>query len=236
MKKVYCFIIAFILCGSLPVPGQSSEFQSSKFSMGVVGGLNFANMYFPNSQDPDDQETTMHTGFGAGLVFDLRLSEKLFAHIQPMYLQKGCNIKEGNDPVNQPEGEINSAAIEIPVLIKYTFGNKIRPYIVAGPSLGFNLKSEIAFELTGFKFKGDMKEVTGPFDLGITLGGGVQVPLGFGIIFLESRYTHGLINQRKTGSVLLDSDGVTFELPTDKDEDKYTNRGVQLMLGITFPF
>jgi hypothetical protein len=236
MKKAGYFIIIPVLFLSSAALSQSSDFQSGRFSMGVVGGLHFANMHFPNSQDPDDQETSILSGFGAGLVMDFRLLENLFAHVQPMYLQKGCNIKEGNDPVNQPEGQINAAAIEIPVLIQYTFGDKVRPYVVAGPSLGFNLNSEINFDLTGLKFMGDMKEVTGTFDLGITFGGGLQMPIGFGLIFLEGRYTHGLINQRKSGSVLLRSNGLDIELETDKNDDKYTNRGVQLMLGITFPF
>lgn len=236
MKRIPHFIIVFILCGAIPAIAQSSDPQANRFSIGIVGGLNFTNMHFPGSQDSDDQETTMLTGLGAGLVFDFRLSEHLFAHIEPMYLQKGCNIKEGSDPMNQPEGKIKSAAIEIPVLIQYMFGSKIKPYIVAGPSIAYNLKSEVKFDLTGLSFIGDMKDVIESFDFGMSFGGGVQVPLGFGLLFLEGRYTHGLINQRKTGSVMLVSNGLEFELETDKNDDKYTNRGIQLMLGITFPF
>lgn len=236
MKKVYIFLIVLILCNCYTVSAQSSKHQSSKFSVGMVGGLNLANMYFPNSQDPDDQETTFLSRFGAGIVLDLRLSEHLFAHIQPMYLQKGCKIKEGNDPVNQPEGRIISGAVELPLLIQYRFGKSVRPYLLAGPSFGYNLNSQIEFEITGLSFEGDMKEVTEVFDLGVSFGGGVQVPLGFGQIFMEGRYTHGLLNQRKTGSVLMRSDSLEIELESDKNEDKYTNRGIQLMIGITFPF
>lgn len=236
MKKVYFFMIVLILCDSYPVSAQSSEHQSSKFSVGIVGGLNLASMDFPNSQEPDDQETTIISRFGAGIVFDLQFSEHLYAHIQPMYLQKGCKIQEGNDPVNQPEGRIISAAVELPVLIQYRFGSNVRPYLMAGPSFGYNLNSQIEFELTGLSFEGDMKDVTEVFDLGISFGGGVQVPLGFGQIFLEGRYTHGLLNQRKTGSVFMKSNSIEIELETDKNEDKSTNRGIQLMLGITFPF
>jgi hypothetical protein len=153
-----------------------------------------------------------------------------------MYLQKGCNIKEGNDPVNQPEGRILSGAVELPVLIQYRFGNSVRPYLIAGPSFGYNLNSQIEFELTGLSFEGDMKDVTEVFDLGFSFGGGVLVPIRFGQIFLEGRYTHGLLNQRKSGSVIMRSNSIEVELETDKEEDKFTNRGIQLMLGITFPF
>ena len=235
MKKVTYFIIVILLCKVLPAYSQSSDFQTNKFSLGIIGGLNWADMYFPNSQDPDDQEITTLLGFGAGAVLDIRLSENIFARIEPMYLQKGGKIEEGSDPVNQPEGQIKSSSIEIPLLIQYTFGNRINPYLIVGPTIGYNLKSDIEFDLTGLKFKGDLKEVTETFDLGLTFGGGVQMPVGFGIIFLEGRYTYGLINQRKSGTVTVSSNGFQFELDADKEEDKYTNRGFQLLAGALFP-
>jgi opacity protein-like surface antigen len=223
------------MCGVLPAYSQSSDFHINKFSLGFIGGLNFADMYFPNSQGPDDQEITTLQVFCAGAVLHIRLSENIFAVIEPMYLQKGGKIEEGTDPVNQPEGQINSSSIEIPILIQYTFGNRIKPYLIAGPTVGYNLKSDIEFDLTGLEFKGDLKEITETFDLGLTFGGGVQVPVGFGIIFIEGRYTYGLINQRKSGTVTVSSNGFQFELDADKEEDKYTNRGFQLLAGALFP-
>ena len=235
MKKVSCLIIAFLMCGVLPTYSQSTDYQSNKFSLGIIGGLNFADMHFPNNQGPDAQEISTRLGFGIGAVLDIRLSENIFVRIEPMYLQKGGKIEEGSDPVNQPEGQINSSSIEIPILIQYTFGNRIKPYLIAGPTVGYNLESDIEFDLTGLKFKGDLKEVTETFDLGLTFGGGVQVPVGFGIIFLEGRYTYGLLNQRKSGTITVSSNGFEFEMDSDKEEHKYTNRGLQLLAGILFP-
>jgi hypothetical protein len=99
-------------------------------------------------------------------------------------MQKGGKIEEGQDVVNQPAGQIRTSSIEFPLLIQYCFGNKIQPYLISGPNIGYNQKSEIEFDLTGLNFTGDMKDVTATFDLGITCGGGVQVPVGFGKIFL----------------------------------------------------
>ena len=98
--------------------------------------------------------------------------------------------------------------------------------------MGYNLKSKIEFDLTGLNFTGNMKDVTATFDLGITFGGGVQVPVGFGTIFLEGRYAYGLANQRTTGTTTVISDVYQFDLQSDKEEDKYTNRGFQLLAGI----
>jgi opacity protein-like surface antigen len=235
MKKITYFIIAFLMYGALTAYSQSSDLPTNKISLGIIGGLNFADMDFPNNQGPDAQEITTLLGFGAGVILNIRLSGSIFARIEPMYLQKGGKIEEGTDPVNQPEGQINSSSIEIPILIQYTFGNRIKPYLIAGPTVGYNLKSDIEFDLTGLEFKGDLKEITETFDLGLTFGGGVQVPVGFGIIFIEGRYTYGLINQRKSGTVTVSSNGFQFELDADKEEDKYTNRGFQLLAGALFP-
>ena len=235
MKKVTYLIIVFIMCGAMSAYPQSQENQTNKFSIGFIGGLNFADMHFPNHQGSDDQEIKALLGFGAGAVLDIRLSTHIFARIEPMYLQKGGKIEEGTDPVNQPEGQIKSSSIEIPLLIQYTFGNNIKPYLIAGPTVGYNLKSDIEFDLTGLIFKGDLKEVTETFDFGLTFGGGIQVPVGFGKIFIEGRYTYGLMNQRKSGTTTVSSNGFQFELDANKEEGKYTNRGFQLLLGITFP-
>lgn len=235
MKKASYLIIAFLMCGVLPTYSQSTDYQSNKFSLGIIGGLNFADMHFPNNQGPDAQEISTRLGFGIGAVLDIRLSENIFVRIEPMYLQKGGKIEEGSDPVNQPEGQINSSSIEIPILIQYTFGNRIKPYLIAGPTVGYNLESDIEFDLMGLKFEGDLKEVTETFDLGLTFGGGVQVPVGFGIIFLEGRYTYGLLNQRKSGTITVSSNGFEFEMDSDKEENKYTNRGFLLLAGISIP-
>ncbi|MGD8306304.1 MAG: porin family protein [Ignavibacteria bacterium] len=235
MKKINCLVIAILILGTLPAYSQSSEFQMNRFSLGVIGGLNFADLHFPNSQGPDDQEISTRLGMAIGAVLDIRISENIFARIEPMYIQKGGKIEEGTDPINQPEGKIKSSSIEIPILIQFTFGNKIKPYLIAGPTLGYNLKSEIEFEVTGLKFKGDLKEVTETFDLGLTFGGGVQVPAGFGEIILEARYNYGLINQQKGGTTTVSSNSIDFELDSDKEEDKFTNRGFQLLAGISIP-
>jgi opacity protein-like surface antigen len=234
MKKVTILIIALLMWGVLPTFSQSSDFPTNKFSIGLIGGLNFADMHFPNNSFADQEISTL-LGFGVGAILDIRFSENFFLRIEPMYLQKGCTIKEGTNPVNQPGGQINSSSIEFPILIQYAFGNRIKPYLIAGPTLGYNLQSEVEFDLTGLKFKGDLKDVTETFDFGLTFGGGVLVPAGFGIIFLEGRYVYGLINQRKSGTVTVSSNGLQFELDADKDQDKYTNRGFQLLAGISIP-
>ena len=226
--------MAIIAWGVLPTFSQSSDFPTNKFSVGIIGGINFADMHFPNNS-PGGQETSTLLGFGAGAMIDFRFAEDFFLRVEPMYLQKGCTIKEGTNPVNEPGGKIKTSSIEVPILIQYAFGNRIRPYFTAGPTLGYNFDSEIEFDLSGVTFSGDAKDVTETFDFGLTFGGGVLVPVGFGIISFEARYVYGLINQRKSGTVTVSSNGLEFDLDADKEQDKSTNRGFQLLAGISIP-
>ena len=235
MKKTTLLSISFVFCATCTAFSQSTANQTNKFSLGIIGGANIATMHFPNSQEPDDQRITSLLGFGAGAVVDFNFSTHIKVRLEPMYLQKGGKIEEGADPANQPEGLIKSSSVEIPILVHYTFGNIIQPYLVAGPSIGYNLKSEISFDLTGLDFVGDMSETTTKIDLGLAFGGGIQIPIKIVKIFLEAKYTYGLMNQRENGTVTLTSGSYQFDLDVNKDDDKFTNRGLQIMLGIVMP-
>lgn len=235
MKKTTLLSISFVICAACTAYSQSSANQTHRISLGIIGGTNIASMHFPNSQEPDDQRITSLFGFGAGTVLDVTISKHLHARIEPMYLQKGGKIEEGSDPANQPEGLIKSSSIEIPILLQYSFGEKTQPYLLAGPSIGYNLKSELSFDLTGLEFIGDMSESTKNVDLGFAFGGGIQLPVNIVKVFLEVKYTYGLINQRENGTVKLISGSYEFDMDLDEENDKYTNRGLQIMLGIVLP-
>ena len=234
MKKVTYLVFAIVLFGLQLSYSQTTSVHKDNIHIGILGGMNVAMMNIPN-QSSDDQDISNLLVYGGGLTFNVRFSENIFARIEPMYLQKGTTIKEGADAANQPEGKIKLSSIEIPIMIQYSFGNDISPFLVGGPYLGYNLKSDIEFELTGLEFTGDMKEVTETFDFGLTFGGGLQIPMNFGMLFLEGRYSFGLINQMKGGTTTLKSNILEFDLISDKEEDKYTNRGFQILAGITIP-
>lgn len=197
--------------------------------MGITGGLNFSNIHI---SAPDAQETSNFTRVGIGSVLDLGLSEHFFIRIEPMFLQKGGRIEEGADPQNQPEGQFRFTFIEVPILIKYRFGRGVSPYLVAGPTVGYNIKSELQFEWLGLTFEGNMKEVTKKWDMGLVCGGGFQIPVKWGAIFIEGTYTFGIKNQQGTGTVDVSSGDFQFQLDVNEAETGYKNRGYRFMTGV----
>jgi hypothetical protein len=117
--------------------------------------------------------------------------------------------------------------LQIPIIARYTIGNPSgsAPYLLGGASIGFNLRSELDWELTGqvesFSQEGDLLSSfyfywPGTADIGshvnttnisLILGGGYGLRLGPGRVIAEARYIYGLSDILKTtGPVLLQAE------------------------------
>lgn len=203
---------------------------SAQHRLGVIGGLNVAE--FDVDVKVPTNEYATKTVFGIGGVVDLRLSENFSLYLQPMYLQKGAYV---TDTVDNLEFPFKSAFLELPVFLKAEFGRTFRPYLMAGPTVGFLLSSDVEGEYSGITFKADLKEVTESIDFGLGFGAGVSYPVGAVTIFLEGRYAPGLSNMQKGGTFELSAGPIVEKITWDKKEDAYKNRGLQIMAGVTFP-
>ena len=61
-------------------------------------------------------------------------------------------------------------------------------------------------------FKGDLKEVTESLDFGLGFGAGVSYPFSTAAIFVEGRYTLGLVNMQKGGTFELTAGPIVKEI------------------------
>jgi len=200
---------------------------NAQFNIGPIAGLNVSNL------DVKDNDLSSVWNWGAGIVANYYFTENIAVQLEPMYLLKGGVIeaKEGD-----PRFDISLSYIEVPILFKYDFGKKENFYLLAGLSVGYLLSSNIEAELNGYPFEADMKETTNNVDLGGTLGAGIKFPAGSSIIFLEAKYTLGLVNLQKGGTTYFTSDSINLELPMtmDSGQDAFNTYGIQLMAGVTF--
>lgn len=201
MKRKSVVFIAMLVLAAIPATAQHR--------IGFIGGLNLANV----SVDPEETgiDYSNRTAFGGGGVLDLRLAENIALQLEPMFLQKGTKVSDGSDEV-----KVKLSYIEVPALLKFMLGqSSTRPYIMAGPSVGFRLSAKIS---NGGEI--DIKEVIKSTDFGLDFGAGISFPAGNNAIFVEGRYGLGLSNIN------------------DDREDPNTdvkNKGIQFMAGITFP-
>jgi len=204
---------------------------NAQHSIGIIGGANFSNL------DMDFQDTNFkvskRTVFGFGGTVDFRFSKNLLLNMQLLYLQKGAIAKEA---IEEIDFIMKSSFLEVPILLKAEFGNTFKPYVIAGPSLGFLLSSETEAEILGFKFEGDMKDITKSTEYSLVFGIGASYSLGPCSVFLEGRYTYGLTNMAKEGTFELKNGPIVETLSVDDDTDEIKNRGLQILAGISVPF
>lgn len=118
---------------ALPVTLVVSRPVQLQIRVGGLFRLNFAGQNIAATYDAS--ELSSRTVFGLGAVVDVPLREKMTQPLEPISLQKGA--KAGHDDY---ETRIEMAYLEIPVLAKYTFGNRLsQPYFMAGPYPRFRL-------------------------------------------------------------------------------------------------
>ncbi len=194
--------------------------------VGIVGGINRANIRFSG----DDITADAITRSALGGVVDVALGDRLAIRMEPMYVQKGGDVGETHNP--SVTGRLNTGILELPLLLKLSEGDEVKPYILAGPSLGLRLNENIEMYTGNETYTGDMTDVTEPLDFGLVFGAGVSFPLRSAAGFVECRYTLGLSNRMKGGSILVTGPAGTADMDFGAD-DKFKMRGLQVLVGLT---
>lgn len=194
--------------------------QTSK--IGVIGGINLANI----SVDDDSTTTKNLMGLGIGGVLDLALSNNVSLCFEPMYLQKGAeqDIQEEIGTINV---KMKLNYIEIPVFLKILLGSgDMKPYIMAGPTIGFLMSANMEVSMLGVSVEGDIKDFIESMDYGVGFGGGISFAMGNNTFFIEGRYTMGLTDIFKGG---------TFEEDMEIPNEEVKTKGIQIMGGFSMP-
>ena len=110
--------------------------------------------------------------------------------------QNGYNLGSYNYRINN-----NSDYLTLPILVRATFGDKIKLFINAGPYLGALLNDELVTRTNGEKYglpakvSKNVTNESNRLDIGLTTGIGLEVPIkkGFSLSF-EARNNTGLYN------------------------------------------
>lgn len=181
---------------------------NAQISIGPKLGINIATL---GGDDTDEAKSLL--GFQAGITAEIGITEKFSFQPELLYFQKGYR----DDDFFELDFALNY--IEIPLLAKIHFGDSESTsfFATVGPSFGFGQKIKISGDGQSEKFDFDESGLK-TFDLGLSIGFGVQLPLGPGNLFIDARYLLGLTS-------LDDSD----------DDLNIKNRGIGIAAGFLFP-
>ena len=207
----FVFFTLFLLLLAIPAQAQ--------VNIGVIGSVNFATV---SGEDSDGEAivSDRRTLYGLGGVLDVHLNERWSLRTEPMYLQKGAQNIDGDNISFKGE------YLEVPLFLKLSLGSgPARPYLMAGPSVGFRLNTEVIFDNAEIAGTFDADDVTESVDFGVDFGAGLSLRLSGVSLFVEGRYDLGVTDVFKGGEIA----GQVSD-----DADVFT-RGLQTMAGITIP-
>jgi len=224
MKRILLFISVIVVCGLI------YQAKAQDIYLGITGGMNIADMKIMG----DGEEQTLNTRnlYGFGGILGLQLNNNFSLQLRPLYLQKGATLDQ-----DQPSPDIDflMTFLEMNVSLKAVTGNQLRPYVLVGPSLGYLITAEVEADFPGSVLTADIKDISQNMEFGLGIGAGIEYSLGKGYLFLEGRYTFGMNNLNKGGTVEFTVDGTVVASEEVDEEDEYKNRGFQIMAGYALP-
>ena len=215
-----------LLCTTLVLFNLAGMTQGQEVYFGTTGGLNIANMKIIG--DGEDQDVSAMNRLGIGGLLGVRFGRHLSLQLRPLYLQKGGTMVQ---PPPSVDIDFLLSFVELDLTLKAATGKRVRPYVLAGPTLGFLSTAEVEAEVGGDILKADVKDISKKVEYSLCIGAGVEVPLWLGFLFVEGRYSFGLNNLSKGGTVVLMVDGYVADMEEIDEDDEYKNRGFQIMAG-----
>jgi hypothetical protein len=204
MMKTKGILLAMALMGFIMLP------LTAQLTVGGFIDFNIAGL----SVNPggDDEDYSSYFGIGIGGIVTYPLKNGFALQAEPMILQKGGKVTEDGETLT-----LKLLYFDIPVFLRYNFAvsKSYQPYVILGPNLGFRTSAKVVFP-DGDSF--DASDEFSSIDLGVGLGGGVEVPLSNLILFGETRYVFGL-----------------NDINEESGESTVKNRGLQILLGVKVP-
>ena len=216
MKRVAIAVLCTI---SFLVFSAASGVAQIPVTIGLRAGVNFADVSVSGLEPGVSLSTSTRTGLIVGGTVELGLSGPFFVEGGIVYAQKGAEFDLSQFGVSGT-GKLKGDYLEIPVTLKAKFGvADVKPYVYAGPNIGFNLSAESEITVGGVTVTEDIKDNTKSIDFALDIGGGLEFKVAPRTsLFGDVRYSLGLTNNNDD--------------PNDPTEIK--TRDIKVGLGVSF--
>lgn len=160
-------------------------------SIGVKAGVTSGDIpSISSSLDDFGGSTSARIGYAAGGFVMVPLVGGISIQPEVLYTQKGVRFDEGPAETNV---RIKLDFVDVPILARYTFGQVIRGYLIAGPSLNFNVSATASAGFLGLSGDDDISDDVESVEVAFVFGGGIEL----GPVLLEARLSEGLTDLAK---------------------------------------
>ena len=186
---------AALLLGA-PVSGavaQGIPLVPHRPTVGVMAGVNLSKIGGDDITSADNR-----TGLLGGVFVTFHLTNTFGLQPEVLYSQKGAS--DNSDPSFDATFKLDY--IDVPLLLRYDIPvvGPIRPFFVAGPSFGLQVKCEVEASSDGATASADCDRIADSseiqfqkktFDLSGVVGAGLDFRLGGTTLMVGARYEHG---------------------------------------------
>jgi hypothetical protein len=156
--------------------------------LGVYGGINRSRL---SGDSPDKASYKSILGANAGAYFDLKLGKGIWLSLQPSFSQEGSKVSYKVYGKSKPVDslKIRLDYFSLPVFLKISSTNE-RFYALAGIECAMLLSSTLSSN--GTELDNDLK--VADWNIAMHFGAGIHIPIGWPRLFVELRYSQGLVN------------------------------------------
>jgi hypothetical protein len=209
----------------------------AQMHIGLAGGVNFSEADQNNFYSSKASSTA---GYVIGGILDCPITKNLSFLIEPTYVEKGTYAEPVNFRGIVPKLSFDLSYLELPVLLKYSVGKDLKPYLVLGPSLGFNLSSNMGAEISGpwlgqLEVMANAGNMVHQVECSIEFGGGLSYqPDEMLTLFVEARYARALSNTLRRGGVVVSTMDETIAVGA-LNNAVYKNKGFIVLFGFSLP-
>ena len=223
MSNVARVVGRMLALGVAVIPSAATAQRAGDMTVGILAGVNYATV----DQDPEfgDVEFDHKLGLLAGVFLDVALNDVFSIEPEVLFSQKGAEV-EGTGNNSELEGTFKLDYIEVPLLLKFKVpvsSAGFRPFLFAGPAVGFEVKCELDGEILSVTGDTDCDETslvnTKSTDFGGTVGGGFEFLAGMQAVRVDARYTHGFT-----------------DINDSADAREIKNRTFAVTVGLGWPF
>ena len=212
MKKV---LLTLVLAGT-------AAFAQAQVQFGPKVGVNVATMDLGQRDDKDEAGVGSAFGLNIGVASNIKIIKGISVAPEIIFSQKGYKYASSGEfemmgqKVQYSEEEtFTSNYLEVPLLLRGTFGSVVKGYVNAGPTLSYWLNGRYIGNWTGssgsdiqtinydlkVKFVEEYdkiktedfvevsREHANRYEMGASIGGGVMLPLAGSSLMVDARYT-----------------------------------------------
>lgn len=173
----------------------ASHTTSADLSAGVRLGLNLATV----TGDVEDEFLTVTPGVAASLDLQLSLASWLALETGVAYTTRGARWSYDESDATD-DTRVGYLAVPLSGLCRVPREWPVVPYACLGADLAFFLGASRTVKIDGNEIhSGSPNEGARTLDVGIMLGGGVDIPLGAGKVRVDARYTWGMLTVDASG-------------------------------------